>query len=480
MEETYREEQLREQGLIYFRGDILATNVWISKYALKNKLGEYKELTPDDTIKRLTREIERIESKYPNSLSYNQIYEALKDFKYFIFGGSVIFGLGNDEQISSLGNCFFIDNGSDSYGGIFQLEESMVQLMKRRGGVGITLEHLRPETSLVNNAAKTSTGLVSFMDRFSNGTREVAQDGRRGALMISCHVDHPDIIKFINKKDDPTKVTGANVSVKVTDKFMEAVERDEDYYLCWPIKDKKPDIKENLPYNSLHVLEDGSHVRRVKAKEVWNNIIRQAHKNAEPGVLFWDNIIMSLEKNRQDSSNDLVEQLYSMTNISTDASNLERINRWNCAIRMFQEKPILGFGPATYMFQYAPYQISSEKTIISTNFGEVGNAHSEYLGALAESGLLGALSYLLILIAITATAFKIYHRAKEREIRRLAMAIFLGLSTYFVHGFLNNFLDIDKFSLVFWGFAAFLVALDVFYLENQEFDSQNNRENHSQ
>ncbi|HON17652.1 MAG TPA: O-antigen ligase family protein [Salinivirgaceae bacterium] len=196
--------------------------------------------------------------------------------------------------------------------------------------------------------------------------------------------------------------------------------------------------------------------------------------------LFWDNIIMSLEKNRQDSSNDLVEQLYSMTNISTDASNLERINRWNCAIRMFQEKPILGFGPATYMFQYAPYQISSEKTIISTNFGEVGNAHSEYLGALAESGLLGALSYLLILIAITATAFKIYHRAKEREIRRLAMAIFLGLSTYFVHGFLNNFLDIDKFSLVFWGFAAFLVALDVFYLENQEFDSQNNRENHSQ
>lgn len=291
MEETYREEQLREQGLIYFRGDILATNVWISKYALKNKLGEYKELTPDDTIKRLTREIERIESKYPNSLSYNQIYEALKDFKYFIFGGSVIFGLGNDEQISSLGNCFFIDNGSDSYGGIFQLEESMVQLMKRRGGVGITLEHLRPETSLVNNAAKTSTGLVSFMDRFSNGTREVAQDGRRGALMISCHVDHPDIIKFINKKDDPTKVTGANVSVKVTDKFMEAVERDEDYYLCWPIKDKKPDIKENLPYNSLHVLEDGSHVRRVKAKEVWNNIIRQAHKNAEPGVLFWDNII---------------------------------------------------------------------------------------------------------------------------------------------------------------------------------------------
>ena len=291
MGKSYSEAQLREQGLLYFNGDLLATNVWIHKYALKTKRGEYKELTPDETIKRLTVEIERAESKYPNPLSYGQIYEMLKNFKYFIFGGSILFGLGNEEQVSSLGNCFFIDNGSDSYGGIFQTEESMVQLMKRRGGVGITLEHLRPETSLVNNAAKTSTGAVSFMDRFSNGTREVAQDGRRGALMITMHVDHPDIMNFIMKKDDLTKVTGANISVKVTDKFMEAVERDEDYYLCWPIKDKKPEIKENLPYNSLHILEDGSHVRRVRAKEIWNSIVKQAHKNAEPGVLFWDNVV---------------------------------------------------------------------------------------------------------------------------------------------------------------------------------------------
>lgn len=291
MGKIYSEAQLRDQGLIYFDGDILATNVWINKYALKTKRGEYKELTPDDTIRRIAKEIERAELKHPNPLSHRKIYEALKNFKYFIFGGSILFGLGNEDTVSSLGNCFFIDNGSDSYGGIFNTEESMVQLMKRRGGVGITLEHLRPGTSIVNNAAQTSTGAVSFMDRFSNGTREVAQDGRRGALMISMHVDHPDIMEFIMKKDDLTKVTGANVSVKVTDKFMEAVERDEDYYLAWPIQDNKPGIKESLPYNSLHVLEDGTHVRRVRAKEIWDQIVKQAHKNAEPGVLFWDNVI---------------------------------------------------------------------------------------------------------------------------------------------------------------------------------------------
>lgn len=291
MVKTYSEAQLREQGLIYFEGDILATNVWINKYALKTKKGEYKESNPDDTLRRITKEIERAESKYPNPLSHRRIYESLKGFKNFIFGGSILFGLGNEEQISSLGNCFFIDNGSDSYGGIMNTEESMIQLMKRRGGVGITLEHLRPETSIVNNAAQSSTGAVSFMDRFSHGTREVAQDGRRGALMITMHIDHPDIKQFIMKKDDLTKVTGANVSVKVTDKFMEAVERNDDYYLCWPIQDKKPEIKESLPYDSLHILEDGSHVRRVKAKEIWDMIVKQAHKNAEPGVLFWDRVI---------------------------------------------------------------------------------------------------------------------------------------------------------------------------------------------
>lgn len=291
MGEIYSEAQIREEGLIYFKGDILATNVWINKYALKTKKGDYLELTPDDTLRRIAKEIERAEAKYPNPLSHTKIYNAIKGFQNFIFGGSILFGLGNNEQVSSLGNCFFIDNGSDSYGGIMNTEESMIQLMKRRGGVGITLEHLRPETSVVNNAAQSSTGAVSFMDRFSHGTREVAQDGRRGALMITMHVSHPDIVDFIMKKDDLTKVTGANVSVKVTDEFMEAVEQNDDFILAWPIQKKQPEIREQIPYNSIHILEDGIHVRRVKAREVWNTIINQAHKNAEPGVLFWDNVI---------------------------------------------------------------------------------------------------------------------------------------------------------------------------------------------
>ena len=290
MRELYSEDQLKEAGLQYFKGDLLATNVWIRKYALKSSSpGLFEEGTPDDTIKRLTGEIARIEAKWPNPLAYDEIYDYLKGFEKFIFAGSILFGLGNSRQISSLGNCFFIDNGSDSYGGIFNTDETMVQLMKRRGGVGITIEHLRPASSIVKNAAQTSTGAISFMDRFSNSTREVAQDGRRGALMITCHVHHPDILDFIMKKDDLEKVTGANVSVKVTDEFMQAVESDGDFFLRWPIDIKVEDI--HLPYNKLHKREDGTYIKRIKAKELWNIIIRQAHKNAEPGVLFWDNII---------------------------------------------------------------------------------------------------------------------------------------------------------------------------------------------
>ena len=176
--------------------------------------------------------------------------------------------------------------------------------------------------------------------------------------------------------------------------------------------------------------------------------------------------MMSLEKNTQSSSDNLSEQLSSVTNISTDASNLERINRWNSAIRMFNERPVFGFGPGTYMFQYAPYQIFSERTIISTNFGDVGNAHSEFLGPLAESGVLGTATFTLILIIIGTTTFRIYHKVKEREARLLAIALFLGLLTHYVHGFLNNFLDIDKFLFVFWGFTAAIVAIDVRYTKD--------------
>lgn len=292
MVERYTEDQLRHAGLQYFKGDILATNVWIKKYALKLKNESYYlELTPDETIQRISKEIHQIENKYKNPLSYEEIYESLKNFKSFIFGGSIQFGLGNEDQISSLGNCFFIDNGSDSYGGIFNTDESLVQLMKRRGGVGITLEHLRPATASVNNAAQSSTGATSFMNRYSESTREVAQDGRRGALMITMHINHPDIVDFIMKKDDLTKITGANVSVKVTDEFMRAVEEDADYLLRWPVESRQPAMNEKLTYNKLHRMEDGSYVRRVKARDVWNTIVKQAHKNAEPGVLFWDNVI---------------------------------------------------------------------------------------------------------------------------------------------------------------------------------------------
>jgi ribonucleoside-diphosphate reductase alpha chain len=286
----YRVDELSKESLEYFEGDSLASSVWINKYALKEN-GKYKEQTPKDTLNRITDEIHRMELTFPHPLEKTEIHNHLDNFKNFIFGGSILFGLGNPYQISSLGNCFFIDNGADSYGAIFNIDETMAQLMKRRGGVGVTIENLRPGGSLVNNSAQSSTGAVSFMDRYSATTREVAQDGRRGALMLSNHINHPDSPEFIVKKDDLTKVTGANVSLKVTDEFMKAAEADQDYILHWPTTGKQPQITEQIPYNQLYKREDGTYVKRVKAKEVWDSLIHQAWKNAEPGVLFWDNII---------------------------------------------------------------------------------------------------------------------------------------------------------------------------------------------
>ena len=290
MSKEYTEKEVIESGLKYFNGDTLAADAWAKKYALKTN-GTYLEVNPSETIDRISNEIIRMENTFPNPMSTEKIKYHLDNFQHFIPGGSILFGLGNNNTVSSLGNCFFIDNGADSYGGIFNIDESMVQLMKRRGGVGITIEHLRPTQAKVNNAAATSTGSVSFMNRFSYSTREVAQDGRRGALMISEHVDHPDIKEFIMIKDDLTKITGANVSVKITDEFMKAVKADEDYLLKWPVDAKQPIIMEQLIYNKLYKRDDGSYVKRVKAREIWDMIIKQAHKNAEPGVLFWDNII---------------------------------------------------------------------------------------------------------------------------------------------------------------------------------------------
>jgi len=288
--ETFNVDQLNEAALSYFKGDNLASSVWINKYALKEK-GKYIEKSPEQTINRIANEIHRKESEFPNPLSREEIYNNLENFSNFIFAGSILFGLGNKHQISSLGNCFFIDNGADSYGGIFNTDESMAQLMKRRGGVGITIEGLRPTTSLVNNSAQSSTGSVSFMHRFSSTTREVAQDGRRGALMISTHINHPDSPEFITIKNDLTKITGANVSLKVTNEFMRAAEADQDYILHWPTTNSQPKINEQLPYDKLYKLENGTYVKRVRAKKVWEDLISMAHKNAEPGVLFWDTII---------------------------------------------------------------------------------------------------------------------------------------------------------------------------------------------
>jgi len=286
----YTLEQVNKSALEYFKGDDLAASVWVSKYALKS--GEnFVELNPTDTLNRISNELYRTELSFENvKFTLEEIKSYVNDFKYVIFGGSIMFGLGNDEQISSLGNCFFVDNGADSYGGIFNLDEIIGQLMKRRGGVGITIENLRPAKSKVNNSAQSSTGATSFMDRYSNTTREVAQDGRRGALMESCHVSHPDILDFIVKKENLTAVTGANVSLKVTDQFMQAVETNADYMLHWPVKQYAPTVNESLPYNKLIETSEG-YVKRVKAKDIWNNLIKQAHKNAEPGILFWDTII---------------------------------------------------------------------------------------------------------------------------------------------------------------------------------------------
>jgi len=305
-EKTYLINELKKASLEYFNGDTLASNVWINKYAAKNSKGEFIELSPDDTIKRIAKEIHRVEKKYKNPLSFDEIYENLKHFKYFIFGGSILFGAGNKQHMSSLGNCFYADNEADSYGGIFNLDETLAQLMKRRGGVGTTMEYFRPALAKVNNSAQSSTGSVSFMHRFSNTTREVAQDGRRGALMLSTHVKHPDAMDFLSVKDDNNAITGANISVKITDEFMKAVENDEDYIQTFPIYidiEQHTGFMESLndgkiEYNKVYSLQYNNdneykdcYAKRVKARDLWNKLVQQAHKNAEPGILFWDSII---------------------------------------------------------------------------------------------------------------------------------------------------------------------------------------------
>ena len=273
---SFTYEQAYEEAKKYFKGDELAANVWVNKYALKDSAGIIYENSPDMMHKRISKEIARVEAKYPNSLSEKEIYNVIKGFKHIVPQGGPMTGIGNNFQIASLSNCFVIGNpvDSDSYGGIMKIDEEQVQLMKRRGGVGHDLSHIRPKGSPVMNSALTSTGVVPFMERYSNSTREVAQDGRRGALMLSISIKHPDAEEFIDAKLDGTKVTGANVSIKMDDEFMKAVKSNSTYKQKYPIDSDEPMYKSE-----------------VDAKKLWNKIIHNAWKSAEPGILFWDQIV---------------------------------------------------------------------------------------------------------------------------------------------------------------------------------------------
>ena len=274
-QKTFTPEEAYEASLKYFGGDQLAARVWVAKYALKDSFGNIYELTPDDMHHRLADEIARIENKYSNPMSHDEIFSLMKDFRYIVPQGSPMSGIGNNFQVGSLSNCFVIglDGHPDSYGGIIRIDEEQVQLMKRRGGVGHDLSHIRPKGTPVKNSALTSTGLVPFMERYSNSTREVAQDGRRGALMLTVSVRHPEAEAFIDAKMESNKVTGANVSVRIDDEFMRCATEGTPYLQKYPVDSKTPTM-----------------TRETDAKALWAKIIHNAWKSAEPGVLFWDTI----------------------------------------------------------------------------------------------------------------------------------------------------------------------------------------------
>ena len=273
---TYTFDEAFKASVDYFGGDELAAKVWVNKYAVKDSFGKIYEKTPDDMHWRIANEIARVEKKYKNPMTAAQLHDLLKGFKYIVPQGSPMTGIGNNYQIASLSNCFVIgtEGSADSYGAIMKIDEEQVQLMKRRGGVGHDLSDIRPKGSPVKNSALTSTGLVPFMERFSNSTREVAQDGRRGALMLSVSIKHPDSESFIDAKMESGKVTGANVSVKIDDEFMKAAIEGRKYTQCYPIDAKKPTYK-----------------KEIEASELWKKIVHNAWKSAEPGVLFWDTIL---------------------------------------------------------------------------------------------------------------------------------------------------------------------------------------------
>ncbi|WP_290094103.1 adenosylcobalamin-dependent ribonucleoside-diphosphate reductase, partial [uncultured Muribaculum sp.] len=271
----YTYDEAQQASLDYFGGDELAARVWVTKYALKDSFGNLFEKTPDDMHRRIAREIARVENNYPNPMSEDEVFELIRNFKYIVPQGSPMSGIGNNYQVGSLSNCFVIgiDGTPDSYGGIMKIDEEQVQLMKRRGGVGHDLSHIRPKGMPVKNSALTSTGLVPFMERYSNSTREVAQDGRRGALMMTVSIKHPDSEAFIDAKMIEGKVTGANVSVRIDDDFMQAAVDNKPYVQQYPVDSDEPMVK-----------------KEVEAAALWGKIVHNAWKSAEPGVLFWDTV----------------------------------------------------------------------------------------------------------------------------------------------------------------------------------------------
>lgn len=273
---TYTYDEAFDASLKYFTGDELAARVWVNKYAMKDSFGNIYEKSPEDMHWRIAREIARIEQKYANPMTEQEVFDLLDHFRYIVPAGSPMTGIGNSHQVASLSNCFVIgvDGDGDSYGAIMRLDEEQVQLMKRRGGVGHDLSQIRPKGSPVNNSALTSTGLVPFMERYSNSTREVAQDGRRGALMLSVSIKHPESEAFIDAKMTEGKVTGANVSVKIDDEFMQAAIDDKPYTQKFPIDSDHPLVS-----------------KEISAKQLWQKIVHNAWKSAEPGVLFWDTIL---------------------------------------------------------------------------------------------------------------------------------------------------------------------------------------------
>lgn len=273
---TYSYDEAFESTLEYFNGDELAARVWVNKYAMKDSYGNIYEKNPVEMHWRIANEVARIESKYKHPVSARQVFDLLNHFRYIVPAGSPMTGIGNNHQVASLSNCFVIglDGDADSYGAIMRIDEEQVQLMKRRGGVGHDLSHIRPAGSPVNNSALTSTGLVPFMERYSNSTREVAQDGRRGALMLSVSIKHPDSEAFIDAKMAEGKVTGANVSVKLDDAFMQAAIDGTPYCQQYPIDSDHPTVK-----------------KEISARKLWEKIVHNAWQSAEPGVLFWDTIL---------------------------------------------------------------------------------------------------------------------------------------------------------------------------------------------